>query len=156
MSGVWTEKSVPMTDHECAIDALEQCGVTVLSQNPNLIRININGREWSVERRGSRYAVRYNRRSTSSHELSWIDNLSNHYSEALDRKRRRLLTAEETAQLESEKEFIRKEREMFEQQRISLIEERKAEIREKARSLGYKVKESVENGQVRMVLVRRG
>ena len=36
---------------------------------------------------------------TSSHELGWMDNLSNHYSEALERKRRRLLTAEETAQL---------------------------------------------------------
>ena len=23
MSGVWTERSVPMTDHECAVEALE-------------------------------------------------------------------------------------------------------------------------------------
>ena len=24
MSGVWTEKSVPMTDHECAVEALKR------------------------------------------------------------------------------------------------------------------------------------
>ena len=47
------------------------------------------------------------------------------------------------------------EREAFEQQRISLIEERKVEIRAKAETLGYRVKETVDNGQVRMVLVRR-
>ena len=145
-----------MTDHECAIDALKECGATILSQNQSLIRIRINGREWSIQRRGSRYAIQYNLRSTSQHELRWMDTLSQLYSEAVKRKQRRLLTEIESAHLESEKEKIRMEREAFEQQRISLIEERKAEIREKARSLGYKVKESVENGQVRMVLVRRG
>ncbi len=30
MSGVWTEKSVPMTDHECAVEALEEVGATIL------------------------------------------------------------------------------------------------------------------------------
>ena len=115
MSGVWTEKSVPMTDHECAIDALKECGATILSQNQSLIRIRINGREWSIQRRGSRYAIQYNLRSTSQHELRWMDTLSQLYSEAVKRKQRRLLTEIESAHLESEKEKIRMEREAFAQ-----------------------------------------
>ena len=46
------------------------------------------------------------------------------------------------------------EREAFESQRRQLIEERRQEILEKANSLGYRVKQTEENGQIRMVLVR--
>ena len=31
MSGVWRERSVPMTDHECAVEALEEVGATILA-----------------------------------------------------------------------------------------------------------------------------
>ena len=31
MSGVWTERSIPMTDHECAVEALEEVGATILA-----------------------------------------------------------------------------------------------------------------------------
>ena len=41
-------------------------------------------------------------------------------------------------------------------QRLELIEQRKQEILEKAKTLGYKVKQTEQNGQLRMVLVRRG
>ena len=49
MSGVWTEKSVPMTDHECAVEALEEVGATILASNENHLRIKINGNELRVE-----------------------------------------------------------------------------------------------------------
>ena len=29
MSGVRTERSIPMTDHECAVEALEEVGATI-------------------------------------------------------------------------------------------------------------------------------
>ena len=46
------------------------------------------------------------------------------------------------------------EREAFESQRQQLIEQRRQEVLEKAKTLGYRVKQTEENGQIRMVLVR--
>ena len=48
---------------------------------------------------------------------------------------------------------IQAEREAFEQQRLDLIEQRRQEILRKGKTLGYRVKETKENGQIRMVLV---
>lgn len=155
MSGVWTEQSIPMTDHECAIEALEEIQATILSQNPNHIRLRIDGREWSMEKRRARFSVRYNQRNTSSSQLSWMNSLASVYERAVERKRIRLQTEEEKASLAEEKEAIQRERLAFEQQRQNLIEERKSEIRTKAEALGYRVKEREENGQVRLVLVRQ-
>ena len=153
MSGVWTERSIPMTDHECAVEALEEVGATILASNQNQIRIRINGQEWVMRKNHGRYSIRVNRRVGAA--LNWMNNVSSVYEHAVQRKLRRLRTEEETAQLESEREKIRLEREAFENQRLELIEQRKQEILEKAKKLGYKVKQTEQNGQTRMVLVRR-
>ena len=155
MSGVWTERSVPMTDHECAVEALEEIGATILASNDHQIRIRINGQEWAMRRQNGRYSIRYNR-ATQSTSLNWMNNLGTVYEQAVQRKLRRLQIEEETAQLESEREKIRQEREAFENQRKELIEQRKQEILEKAKALGYRVKQTEQNGQIRMVLVRTG
>ena len=155
MSGVWTERSVPMTDHECAVEAMEEIGATILASNNNQIRIRISGQEWVMRRQHGRYSIRYNR-ATQSTSLNWMNNLGAVYEQAVQRKLRRLQIEEETAQLESEREKIRQEREAFENQRKELIEQRKQEILEKAKALGYRVKQTEQNGQIRMVLVRTG
>ena len=66
MSGVWTERSVPMTDHECAVEALEEIGATILASNNNQIRLRINGQEWTIRRQHGRYSIRYNRATQST------------------------------------------------------------------------------------------
>lgn len=152
MSGVWIEKSVPMTDHECAVEALEEIGATILASNQNQIRVRINGQEWSMQRNHGRYTIRVNRRVGSN--LDWMNNVGSVYEQAFQRKLRRLRTEEETAQLESERAEIQAQREAFENQRLELIEQRKQEILEKAKTLGYRVKQTEQNGQIRMVLVR--
>lgn len=152
MSGVWTERSIPMTDHECAVEALEEVGATILASNKNQIRIRINGQEWSMQKSHGRYSIRVNRRVGNS--LNWMNNLGPVYEQAFQRKLRRLRTEEETAQLESERAEIQAQREAFENQRLELIEQRKQEILEKAKTLGYRVKQTEQNGQIRMVLVR--
>lgn len=152
MSGVWTERSIPMTDHECAVEALEEVGATILVSNQNQIRIRINGQEWSMQKSHGRYSIRVNRRVGNS--LNWMNNLGPVYEQAVQRKLRRLRTEEETAQLESERAEIKAQREAFENQRLELIEQRKQEILEKAKTLGYRVKQTEQNGQIRMVLVR--
>ena len=153
MSGVWRERSVPMTDHECAVEALEGVGATILASNENQVRIRICGMEWALHRSHGRYSLRYNRRTVGS-SLNWLDNIGTPYERAVANKLRRLRTEEETAQLESERNAVRAEREAFESQRQQLIEERRQEILEKAKTLGYRVKQTEENGQIRMVLVR--
>ena len=153
MSGVWTEKSVPMTDHECAVEALEAVGGTILASNQNHIRLRVQGQEWSVQRAHGRYSIRYNRR-TNSASIAWMNELGSAYEQAVQGKLRRLRTEEENANLESERDAIKAQREAFEQQRQNLIEGRRQEILQKAKTLGYRVKETKENGQIRMVLVR--
>ena len=153
MSGVWTEKSVPMTDHECAVEALEAVGGTILANNQNHIRLRVQGQEWSVQRAHGRYSIRYNRR-TNLTSIAWMNELGSAYEQAVQAKLRRLRTEEENANLESERDAIKAQREAFEQQRQTLIEERRQEILQKAKTLGYRVKETKENGQIRMVLVR--
>ena len=155
MSGVWTERSVPMTDHECAVEALEEVGATILASNENHLRIKINGNEWSLQKSHGRYSLRYNQRTVGSN-LSWLDNIGQVYEQSVVKKLRRLRTEEEGAQLESERIAVRAEREAFEAQRQGLIEQRRQEILEKAETLGYRVKETKQNGQIRMVLVRTG
>lgn len=156
MSGVWIEKSVPMTDHDCAVEALEEVGATILASNDNHVRLRINGQEFSLQKQHGRYSLRYNQRAVSQHNVSWMDQLNQPYEQAVQRKLRRLRTQEETTQLESERAAIRAQRESFESQRLELIEQRKQEILEKAKTLGYRVKQTEENGQIRMVLVRTG
>ena len=153
MSGVWTEKSVPMTDHECAIEALEAVGGTILASNQNHIRLRMQGQEWSVQRAHGRYSIRYNRRASTT-SIAWMNELGPAYEKAVQAKFLRLRTEEENANLESERAAIQAEREAFEQQRQDLIEERRQEVLQKAKTLGYRVKETKENGQIRMVLVR--
>jgi len=142
-----------MTDHECAVEALEEVGATILASNENQVRIRIDGTEWALQRSHGRYSLRYNRRTVGS-SLNWLNNIGAPYERAVAKKLRRLRTQEETAQLDSEREAVRAEREAFESQRRQLIEERRQEILEKANSLGYRVKQTEENGQIRMVLVR--
>ena len=134
--------------------ALEEVGATILASNQNQIRIRINGQEWAMQRNHGRYTIRVNRRAGSA--LNWMNGVGPVYEQAVQRKLRRLRTEEETAQLESERAEIQAQREAFENQRLELIEQRKQEILEKAKTLGYKVKQTEQNGQLRMVLVRRG
>ena len=42
MSGVWVEKSVLMTDEECAVEAIEAIGGRVLSSTPS----SLSSRRW--------------------------------------------------------------------------------------------------------------
>ena len=154
MSGVWTEKSVPMTDHECAVEALKEVGATIIASNQNQIQVRVNGQAWAMQRNHGRYTIRVNRRTGSA--LNWMNDLGPVYEQAVQRKLRRLRTEEETAQLESERAEIQAQREAFEIQRLELIEQRKQEILEKAKTLGYRVKQTEQNGQIRMVLVRTG
>ena len=156
MSGVWREKSVPMTDHECALEALEHIGATIVSSNQFQITVSINGQQWTLKRSHGRYAIRYNQARQSTSSLSWMDTLSSSYQQAVTAKAQRLKEAEESATMESERMKLKAEREAFESQRQQLIEERRQEIHQKAKAMGYRVKESVQNGQVRLVLVRRG
>jgi replicative DNA helicase len=152
MSGVWTEKSVPMTDHECAVEALKEVGATIIASNQNQIQVRVNGQAWAMQRNHGRYTIRVIRRTGSA--LNWMNDLGPVYEQAVQRKLRRLRTEEETAQLESERAEIQAQREAFENQRLELIEQRKQEILEKAKALGYRVKQTEQNGQIRMVLVR--
>jgi len=106
-----------------------------------------------MQRNHGRYTIRVNRRAGNA--LNWMNGVGPVYEQAVQRKLRRLRTEEETAQLESERAEIQAQREAFENQRLELIEQRKQEILEKAKTLGYKVKQTEQNGQLRMVLVRR-
>ena len=154
MSGVWVEKSVLMTDEECAVEAIEAIGGRVLSSTSSSLSISIGGQHFTLNKQHGRYTLRYNRRNSSS--IRWMEQLNAPYEEAVQRKLRRLRTLEEAAALASERQSLQREREAFENARQAAIQERREHIIERAKAMGYRVKERQEQGQIRLVLVRQG
>ena len=57
---------------------------------------------------------------------------------------------------EHERAALIEERRQMEAQRLELIQTRREEILQRAKAMGYRVKESKTNGQIRLVLVRNG
>ena len=88
MSGVWVEKSVLMTDEECAIEAIEAIGGRVLSSSSSSLSLSIGGQNFTLNKQHGRYTLRYNRRNNNS--IRWMEQLNAPYEEAVQRKLRRL------------------------------------------------------------------
>ena len=155
MSGVWREQSVPMTDRECALLALESIGAVLSNQTNTQFSVSIGGRTWTMNHVNGRYAIRYNARNHASRP-TWMDGLSEAYSHQIRLKQERLARQEQLATLDSDREALRQERLAMEEERKTLIETRRATVIKQAKALGYRVKESVQNGEVRLVLVKTG
>lgn len=155
MSGVWREQSVPMTDRECALLALEAIGAVVSSHTETQCSLSIGGRSWTMRYTNGRYAIRYNPRNRGSRP-SWMDGLGEAYAHQIVLKQERLTRREQVATLDAERRAIQQERAAMEAEREALIETRKATVIKQAKALGYRVKETVQNGEVRLVLVKTG
>ncbi len=155
MSGVWREQSVPMTDRECALLALEAIGAVVSNHSETQCSLSIGGRSWTMRRANGRYAIRYNARDRGSRP-AWMDGLGEAYARQVALKQERLARQEQVATLDAERRAIQKERAAMETERKTLIETRKATVIKQAKALGYRVKETVQNGEVRLVLVKTG
>ncbi|MDB2672059.1 hypothetical protein N9Y75_04320 [Candidatus Poseidoniales archaeon] len=155
MSGVWREQSVPMTDRECALLALDSIGAVVTNHTNTQCSVSINGRLWTMHHTNGRYAIRYNAQNSVSRP-TWMDGLSEAYSQQVRLKQEHLARREQLATLDAEREALRHERMAMEEERKALIETRRATVIKQAKALGYRVKESVQNGEVRLVLVKTG
>ena len=155
MSGVWREQSVPMTDRECALLALEAIGANVINHSETQCSLSISGRSWTMSHTKGRYAIRYNARDHGSRP-SWMDSLGEAYAHQVVLKQERLARQEQLATLDAERRAIQQERAAMESERKALIETRKATVIKQAKALGYRVKETVQNGKVRLVLVKTG
>lgn len=155
MSGVWREKSIPMTDRECALLALESIGAVLSNQTTTQCSVSIGGRTWTMRHINGRYAIRYDARNSVNRPI-WMDGLSEAYSQQVRLKQERLARQEQVATLEADREALRQERLAMEEERKALIETRRENVIKQAKALGYRVKESVQNGEVRLVLVKTG
>ena len=155
MSGVWREQSVPMTDRECALLALEAIGAVVSNHTETQCSVSIGGRSWTMSHTNGRYAIRYNVRNRGSRP-SWMEGLGEAYARQIALKQERLARREQVATLDAERRAIQQERTAMETERKALIETRKATVIKQAKALGYRVKETVQNGEVRLVLVKTG
>ena len=155
MSGVWREQSVPMTDRECALLALESIGAILSNKTNTQCSVSIGGRTWTMHRVNGRYVIRYNVRNRGNRP-TWMDGLSEAYSHQVRLKQERLARQEQVATLEADREALRQERLAMEEERKALIETRRENVIKQAKALGYRVKESVQNGEVRLVLVKTG
>jgi len=155
MSGVWREQSVPMTDRECALLALKAIGAVVSNHTETQCSLSIGGRSWTMRHSNGRYAIRYNARNRGSRP-SWMDGLGEAYAHQIALKQERLSRREQVATLDAQRRAIQQERAAMETERKALIETRKATVIKQAKALGYRVKETVQNGEVRLVLVKTG
>ena len=136
------------TDAECLKKAIEDTGVIVLSFSQSKIVIDQkdyfgnqefileNGRYTYSHYSHDTWGIRYGKYKSTG---SWLSQVSErykiHYQEKLDR------IAEEERKREEER--LRK-----------LVESRRDEIRAKAKEEGYYIKETEEEGTIRLVLVR--
>ena len=85
-----------------------------------------------------------------------MDGLGEAYARQIALKQERLARREQMATLDAERKAIQQERAAMEAEREALIETRKATVIKQAKALGYRVKETVQNGEVRLVLVKTG
>ena len=69
MSGVWREQSVPMTDRECALLALESIGAVVTNHTNTQCSVSIGGRSWTMRHTNGRYAIQYNAQLKNQHNI---------------------------------------------------------------------------------------
>ena len=137
------------TDEECLVQAIEDTGVNVVSHTKDRIVIGRTDYFGNQEflREGGRFVY-----SHYSHDMpwnskikqyrstgAWISDISSYYDVRRKEKLERL--AEEERRREEER--LRK-----------LVESRRQEIIAKAKEEGYYVKETEEEGTVRLVLVR--
>ncbi len=140
MSLRWIESVTPFVDEACVTAALEAVGARY-RQSQDLLEVSVEPGEVAFRRLQGGWVLR--RREDASHG-EWEQRFIRAYEEArahrascLDAiQRRRLELADEQAQRQ-------------------LVESRRGAIVERAKALGFAVREDRANGEVRLVLIRR-
>lgn len=143
-------------DEECLIRAIEANGTKVTSHNGTIIitdRVDYYGAEKFVlengryvfmhdstaDRLGNRYPWNRNSLKNWKNVSEWLSDVNVSYNKEYELKLERL--AEEERRREEER--LRK-----------LVESRRDQIKEKAKEEGYYIKETEEEGKIRLVLTR--
>ena len=143
-------------DEECLIKAIEANGTKVTSHNGTIIitdRVDYYGAEKFVlengryvfmhdstaDRLGNRYPWNRNSLKNWKNVSEWLSDVNASYNKEYELKLERL--AEEERRREEER--LRK-----------LVESRRDQIKEKAKEEGYYIKETEEEGKIRLVLTR--
>jgi hypothetical protein len=85
---------------------------------------------------------------------SWLLQVSNHYSTAMTEKKARLEREAREAEIEARRK-AEAERIRMEEERRRLIKAQRLAVHEKAKKMGYQIKETREGETLRLVLVKR-
>lgn len=153
----------PMTDEECLIAALADVGFVHSTLEIHTTPVQLVGYQGDRRSQTANIVIRRQHVGSSSNDLgflatatgyqayvsnydhprlgkSWLGQLSECYQRHMTAKQGRL-AAEERRRLEEERQ--------------RLVEAQRTAVHEKARKLGYQVKESREGDAIRLVLVKR-
>ena len=149
----------PMTDEECLVAAIMDQGVAIASiersASPVQLRGWQSGRQANIVLRKEQTGDAYNDIGFLRTPTGYTAILSNDYArfgpEWLSRVHSRY-QYHEAAKLER---AAAEERRRLEEERQKLVEAQRVAVQEKAKKLGYQVKESREGDTIRLVLVKR-
>lgn len=100
---------------------------------------------------------------------NWLSNINSSYQQHVKHKQERLaaeeqklieqarrkIEEEERRRLEEELRRLEEERRRLEEERLRLVESQRQAVYERAKKMGYQVKETRESGTIRLVLVKR-
>ena len=149
----------PMTDQECLVAAIVDQGIAASSIECSVSPVPLRGwqsdRQANVVLRKEQTGDTYNDIGFLASPTGYTAILSNDYArfgpEWLSRVHGRY-THHAAAKLER---AAAAERQRLEEERRKLVEAQRAAVQEKAKKLGYQVKESREGDTIRLVLVKR-
>lgn len=140
----------PMVDQECLLQAVKDCGHSVVTTG-EVIHVTLQP-GYKVEFVRTETGYRAGIRGGARH---WLNGIVNAYQRAYSAKVIRLA---EEARVAAEIEARRKaeaERIRMEEERRRLVEAQRLAVHEKAKKMGYQIKETREGETLRLVLVKR-
>ncbi len=149
----------PMTDEECLIAALVEHGMTrstiQCSTSPLELRGWQAGRKANVVLRKEHTGDAYNDIGFLKTNTGYSAILSNDYARFGSEWLSRVHRSYQTHFTAKQERLVAEERRRLEEERQRLVEAQRQGVYERAKKMGYQVKESREGDKIRMVLVKR-
>lgn len=155
--------TTPMTDQECLLAALADLGFDASKLEVHTTPVELVGFEGGLRKQLAHVIVRRRHVGSSSNDIGFLSTPTGYQAIISDYDRGRF-GVEWLSRLDGcyqahfgakQERLAAEERERIEAERQRVIEAQRAAIHERARKLGYQVRETREGGSIRLALVKR-
>lgn len=151
--------NTPMVDEECLIEAIVEQGFDeskiVRSNELVALRGWRNGQKANIVLRKEDTGDRYNDIGFRLGAAGYVAILSDDHHAFGRNWLQRINTSYQTLWQAKQERMAEEERRRLEEERLRIVEAQRQAVHERAKKLGYRVKESKEGDTIRLVLVKR-